>query len=205
MWQTAVRPDLLLRNNAGDEVTEEEWNVEYKESDAGLWTKKISDWASGRFPDYRLGERTRIEGLSRERSSTVANAERLLREAVPSEEFVRQMCHDARELVIGCAIGTDVRPNVRKNERADGRSYQSSLRQTGCRRVGKKTTRQVGQSHGQTNVRENRTPPNSRTGDPLVVLYTSAVHPASSITRKESCTSADTIFTTSLVSRRRIP
>ena len=33
-----------------------------------------------------------------------ANAESGLREAVPSEDFVREMCHDARDLVMGCAV-----------------------------------------------------------------------------------------------------
>ena len=103
-WQAATRPDLPLRNDAGQEVTEEAWKTEFTESNAGLWTKKISDWASGKFPAYRLGERTRIEALSRERSSTDADAERVLREALPSEDFLREMCHDARELVIGCAV-----------------------------------------------------------------------------------------------------
>ena len=103
-WQTATRPDLPLRNNAGEEVTAEEWEVEHRESDPCLWTKKISDWASGKFPAYRLGERTRIEGLSGDRVPSDANAEGQLREALPSEDFVREMCHDARDLVIGCAV-----------------------------------------------------------------------------------------------------
>ena len=60
---------------------------------------KISDWASGTFPPYRLGERTHIRGPSRD-----ADVENSFREAVPSEEFVRDLCRDARDLVIGCAI-----------------------------------------------------------------------------------------------------
>ena len=103
-WQTAVRPELVLRNNAGAEVTEEAWNTEHSESDVGLWTKKISDWASGKFPAYRLGERPRIEGLPGDRSPSEGHAARILREAVPAGDFVREMCHDARELVIGCAV-----------------------------------------------------------------------------------------------------
>ena len=46
----------------------------------------------------------RIEGLSRERLPSDADAERVVREALPSEEFVRAMYHDARVLVIGCAV-----------------------------------------------------------------------------------------------------
>ena len=103
-WQTARRPDLPLRNNAGEEVTEEEWKTDHSESDAGLWTKKISEWASGKFPTYRLGERTRVEGLSRDHSPPAASIEGSVREAVPSEDFLREMCHDARDLVIGCAV-----------------------------------------------------------------------------------------------------
>ena len=103
-WQKAVRPKLPLRNNAGEDVTEEEWVAEHNESDKNLWTKKISDWASGKFPWYRLGERTRAEGLSGGSASSDGTAEAELREAVPPEDFVRKMCHDARELVIGCAV-----------------------------------------------------------------------------------------------------
>ena len=64
----------------------------------------MSDWASGTFPAYRLGDRTRLEGLSRGRSHSDASVDAILREAVPSEDFIREMCHDARELVIGCAV-----------------------------------------------------------------------------------------------------
>ena len=103
-WQKAVRPKLPLRNNAGQEVTEEMWVAEHNVSDKNLWTKKISDWWSGKFPTYRLGERTRADGLSGGSVSSDATAEAKLREAVPSEDFVREMCHDARELVIGCAV-----------------------------------------------------------------------------------------------------
>lgn len=103
-WQAATRPNIPLRSMAGEEVTEEAWKTEHREADAGLWTKKISDWASGKFPAYRLGERTRVEGLSQERSPSEANADAVLREALPSADFVREMCHDARDLVIGCAV-----------------------------------------------------------------------------------------------------
>ena len=65
-WQPAVRPDLPLRSNAGDEVTEEQWNAEHNESDVSLWTKKISEWASGKFPAYRMGECTVIERFPEE-------------------------------------------------------------------------------------------------------------------------------------------
>ena len=106
-WQPAIRPDLPLRNDAGDEVSEEAWKIEYDESNANLWSKKISDWASGRIPSYRLGECVPCNGLSSAIGAapsadpdTVCN----FREALPPEDFVRQMCSDARDLVIGCAV-----------------------------------------------------------------------------------------------------
>ena len=37
-WQTATRASLPLRNNAGEEVTEERWTTEHNESDTGLFT-----------------------------------------------------------------------------------------------------------------------------------------------------------------------
>ena len=45
-WQQATRPNLPLRNNTGDKVTEEEWKAEQIASEACQWTKTISDWAS---------------------------------------------------------------------------------------------------------------------------------------------------------------
>ena len=104
MWQPAVRPALPLRSDARDELTEEEYKRRYDEANTSLWTKKISDWASGRFPQYRVGERTRVESLSGDSSSTEEPHAKLLREAVPSEDFLNHITHDARDLVIGCAI-----------------------------------------------------------------------------------------------------
>ena len=103
-WPTTTRPDLLLRNNAGEEVTGDAWTTEHRASDTSLWTKKIGDWASGQLPAYRLGDRTRLEGLPRGRSHSEASVDAALREALLSEDFVREMCHDARDLVIGCAV-----------------------------------------------------------------------------------------------------
>ena len=103
-WQTAIRPDLPLRDDTGEEISEEAYKMKYSTSNADLWNKKISEWASGRFPGYRLGESTRIDGLSRERSSSEEDVDQILREAVPAEDFLRHVTHDARELVIGCAI-----------------------------------------------------------------------------------------------------
>ena len=53
-WQNATRPDLPLRNGAGEEVSEEAWQKAQVESNASLWIKKVSEWASGQFPSYRL-------------------------------------------------------------------------------------------------------------------------------------------------------
>ena len=39
-WEQAIRPELPLRNNAGQEVTEEEWMAEHNVSEKKLWTKK---------------------------------------------------------------------------------------------------------------------------------------------------------------------
>ena len=85
-------------------MTATDWDTEYQASNSGLWTKKISEWAAGQFPAYRLGERTRVEGLSRDCPHSDANVEAFLREAIPPDDFIREMCQDARELVIGCAV-----------------------------------------------------------------------------------------------------
>ena len=95
-WQPATHPDFPLRNNAGDVVEPDEWKAEFDEAGRGMWSKPISGSPSGAFPAYRIGDRAEtqpgIEPLEE------------LRQALPSEDFIREMCHDARELVIGCAI-----------------------------------------------------------------------------------------------------
>ena len=64
------------------------WAEAQAAEDRGLWTRPVASWPSGQLPHYRLGE--------------VEEAE--MRRALPSDDFIRAMCHDSRELVIGCAI-----------------------------------------------------------------------------------------------------
>jgi hypothetical protein len=87
-WQEAVRAELPLRNDAGDVVDRAEWAAEFDAATRGVWSKPITAWASARKPDYRLGE-VDTEGMRR---------------ALPSDDFIRELFQDARELVIGCAV-----------------------------------------------------------------------------------------------------
>ena len=103
-WLVATRPELPLRNNAGEEVTEEAWKAEFEETNGSVWTKKITEWASGTFPAYRLGYREHAEGLSQGNARSSGSVDALVREAVPCDEFIREMCRDARGLVIGCSV-----------------------------------------------------------------------------------------------------
>jgi hypothetical protein len=77
----------------------------------------ISSLASGTLPAYRLGVgfseqvETQRPTLCEDASGTlgaheIQSAEGLqaLRAAIPSDEWIRELCYDARELVIGCAI-----------------------------------------------------------------------------------------------------
>ena len=41
-WQRAVRPQIPLRNNAGQEVTEEVWKAEQSEFDTDFWNKEMA-------------------------------------------------------------------------------------------------------------------------------------------------------------------
>ena len=135
MWQLAIRTELPLKNDAGEIVAEDAWDAQHQDSNAGLWTKPISDWASGRSPAYKHRERMRVVParqiyrtgakvrprkrilrsravkvrLVRARSkqstrSVRTRPVRVLVEVLPSGCFHREICRDARDLVIGCAI-----------------------------------------------------------------------------------------------------
>ena len=97
-WCEAIRPDFPLHNNAGDLVEEAEWKAQSEEASRGMWSKPLSEFPSGALPAYRRDDR----------EAAVPHAEpdqlESLRDALPSEDFIRELCHDARNLVIGCAI-----------------------------------------------------------------------------------------------------
>ena len=88
----ARRANLPLRNNAGGIVDAETWATQCEEETTGMWSRSVSTWASGSFPSYRLGHHQQQESLKE------------LRAAMPSDDWIREMCRDARDLVIGCGI-----------------------------------------------------------------------------------------------------
>ena len=97
-WAAATRPCLPLRNRAVSVVTKEEWDQEYEEATRHLWTQPINATAHARSPAYRLPDAAHaVRSLDPEALDA-------LRAALPPEDFIREVCHDARELVIGCAI-----------------------------------------------------------------------------------------------------
>ncbi|CAK0814408.1 unnamed protein product, partial [Prorocentrum cordatum] len=84
-YHRAIRPDLPLRNNDGEAVDgDAAWTEQRAAENKGHWRRPLSSSASGIFPRYRGG-------------GTMA-------ESLPSDEWIREMCRDARELVIGCGI-----------------------------------------------------------------------------------------------------
>ena len=87
-WQRARRADLPLRSSTGQIVDRAAWAEAQAAEDRGLWTRPVASWPSGQLPHYRLGE--------------VEEAE--TRRALPSDDFIRAMCHDAKELAFGCAV-----------------------------------------------------------------------------------------------------
>ena len=89
-FQPAERADLPLRNTPGDVVDAESWLSQHAEETKGMWGRPVSAWASGTFPSYRRGE-------EEEKPQALKNA-------IPSDEWLRAMCADARDLVLGCAI-----------------------------------------------------------------------------------------------------
>ena len=90
-WQPAMRPDLPLRNDQGEAVDKETWQNERAEAAKGLWSTPLSEWASGKLPSYRLGH-------------SAQSAMDELRQALPSDAWIKEVCGDARDLVIGCAV-----------------------------------------------------------------------------------------------------
>ena len=87
-WQPAFRANLPLRNKEGVIIDRAAWDEDNVKETKGLWARPISAWASGQLPRYRLGDEAVQE----------------LRRAVPSDEWIKDLFKDARELVIGCAI-----------------------------------------------------------------------------------------------------
>ena len=107
----AVRADLPLRLTSGEVVDSEAWQEARAAETTSIWSKSINTWAAGSFPEYRLGiTRGSIEVPSEasvdEKTDcpNSALASPLERRMIPSEEWIRKVCFDARELVIGCAV-----------------------------------------------------------------------------------------------------
>ena len=101
VWKPAVRAHLPLRNRSGEVVDDAAWKTQFEEEHQGMWSRSVSTWPSGSFPPYRLG----LEQLPSTAEGHLQPSE-VLRRAMPSEEWLRNLCHDARDLVIGCAIHT---------------------------------------------------------------------------------------------------
>ncbi|CAK0847613.1 unnamed protein product, partial [Prorocentrum cordatum] len=84
-YHRAIRADLPLLNNDGEAVDgDAAWTEQRAAENKGYWRRPLSSSASGIFPRYRGG-------------GTLA-------ESLPSDEWIREMCRDARELVIGFGI-----------------------------------------------------------------------------------------------------
>ncbi len=81
----AARPHFELRGHDGNIVCDKSWLKANDEASGQLWAQSISSTANGALPAYRLPCHE-------------------LGAALPSEDFIRAVCHDARELVIGSAI-----------------------------------------------------------------------------------------------------
>ena len=89
---------MPLRNNAGAVVDAESWKEEKDVEGKGFWQRPVRSSASGAFPSYRSGE----PATAATRDQQHAFQAELSRQALPSAEWIREMCKDARDLVIGC-------------------------------------------------------------------------------------------------------
>ena len=100
-WVPAARPLLPLRIGSGEVVDNmAAWAREHDAVTREIWSTPISATASGRLPAYRLAD----GGRHVRRTQLDHTALGTLHAALPSEDFLRDMCSDARDLVIGCAI-----------------------------------------------------------------------------------------------------
>ncbi len=89
-WVPATRPHMPIRNRHGEVVSEKEWELKQQEEKTNMWSESIAMTSSGNAPRYRL--------------PPYVNSISSLQQILPSEDYIRQLCHDARDLVIGCAI-----------------------------------------------------------------------------------------------------
>ena len=87
-WHEATRADLPLRGSAGEAVSAEAWEEQHAAETADFWSRPLSSWPSARSPGYMLD----------------AGAMASMRTALPADEWIRNLCSDARDLVIGCGI-----------------------------------------------------------------------------------------------------
>ena len=95
VWAEATRADLPLRNDRGALVDRTQWDRECEATSKAFWNTPINKSAAGSLPAYRLpfsGECHSCEGMEE------------IRAAVPPDSWFKEMCHDARDLVIGAAI-----------------------------------------------------------------------------------------------------
>ena len=97
-YKEATRPLLPLRDTDGREVDEDTWTKHFNAAKQTTWSQSISSTAAGKRPRYCLQKGL----LSSHHLSDAAIQE--LQDALPSEDFVREVCKDARGLVIGSAV-----------------------------------------------------------------------------------------------------
>ena len=97
-YEEALRPSLPLRADRGEEVDLDMWTTKYDATKHSIWSQSISDTAAGRQPRYCLQHDF---WTSQNLNDTMAQE---LHEALPSESFIQEVCKDARDLVIGCAV-----------------------------------------------------------------------------------------------------
>ena len=55
-WQAAFHAKLPLRSQAGEAVDSDTWQEQNEAEKEGLWARRISAWASGTLPGYRLSD-----------------------------------------------------------------------------------------------------------------------------------------------------
>ncbi|CAK0819316.1 unnamed protein product, partial [Prorocentrum cordatum] len=89
--QEARRPKLGLRDEQGNDVDLETGRAEQLQKRKSLWSTPLHEFASGEMPSFLLGH-------------SAQSVMEQFRQALPSDDWIKEVCTHGRDLVIGCAV-----------------------------------------------------------------------------------------------------
>ena len=105
VWRPAVHAQLPLRDTVR-RVVENATRKTLDEGRQGIWSRSASTWPPGSFPERRFGVQPGINGMTDAAPEGSSDPLEVLRRVAPPYKWLRSLCRDARDLVIGCAAHT---------------------------------------------------------------------------------------------------